>query len=56
MKKAQDLGVLELQFYHLCDYSIRPTKRVDRKAFGMHGQVLEPEPIAGVIEEIWKKQ
>lgn len=59
MKRAIEDGFLELNFYKLNDFSISKTKRVDDKAYWMHGQVLSPEPLSRAIEhifkQIWKK-
>ncbi len=42
-------------FYKLNDFSEKKTKRVDSKAYGMHGQVIEAEPLSKVLEFIFKK-
>lgn len=40
-------------FHNLADYSIRPTRRVDRRPYGgFPGMVIEPEPLARVLEKI----
>lgn len=48
-------GLFEVVFYKLCDYSVRKTKRVDDKSFGMHGQIISPEPLANALEDIFQK-
>lgn len=59
IKRAREDGFLEVFFYKLNDFSLLPTGRVDDKAYGMHGQVLSPEPLSKAIEhifsQIWKK-
>jgi tRNA G37 N-methylase TrmD len=40
-------------FYKLNNFSQVPTGRVDDKAYGMHGQVLSPEPLSKAIESIF---
>lgn len=47
--------LFEVEFYKLCDYSVRKTKRVDDKSFGMHGQIISPEPLAHALEDIFQK-
>lgn len=42
-------------FYKLNDFSTKNTKRVDSKAYGMHWQVIEAEPLSKAIEFIFKK-
>jgi len=53
MKRAQEKWHLSLMLHSLRDYSLDKTKRVDDKAFGMHGQVLTPEPLFRAIEHIY---
>lgn len=55
MKKAQEWGFLNLFFYKLNDFSVEKTKRVDDKAYGMHGQVISPIPLSLAIESIFGK-
>lgn len=46
-------GRFEPVFHNLADYSTRPTRRVDRRPYGgFPGMVIEPEPLARVLEEI----
>ncbi len=46
-------GAFEPVFHNLADYSIRPTRRVDRRPYGgFPGMVIEPEPLARVLEKI----
>lgn len=47
-------GLLEPVFYPLADYSVRPTRRVDDRLYGGgRGTLLQCEPIARVIDEIY---
>ncbi len=43
-----------MQFYKLNDFAPEKSGHVDEKAFGMHGQVLAPEPLARAIESIFE--
>ena len=53
--RAISSGALEVAFYNLADFSIRPTKRVDRRPYGgLPGMIIEPEPLAKAIEHIEK--
>jgi len=53
MKKAIEKGLFELIFYKLNDFSDKNFKQVDNKAYGMHGQVIEPEPLSKAINHIF---
>lgn len=53
--RAKEKWLFEICFYKLNDFSTKNFKQVDDKAFGMHGQVLSPEPLAKAIEHIFKK-
>lgn len=53
MKRAKEHWYLEIMFYKLNNFSQVPTGRVDDKAYGMHGQVLSPEPLSKAIESIF---
>ncbi len=53
MKRAKEDWYLEIMFYKLNNFSQVPTGRVDDKAYGMHGQVLSPEPLSKAIESIF---
>ena len=55
MKKAQEQWLFSLELYKLNDFSEKNFKHVDDKAYGMHGQVLSPEPLAKAIEHIFEK-
>lgn len=59
MKKAIDNNLFFIELYKLNDFSKNSSKRVDEKAYGMHGQVISPEPLSDCIEYIfsntWKK-
>ena len=55
MGRAHSSGALESCFHNLADFSIRPTKRVDRRPYGgLPGMIIEPEPLAKAIEHIEK--
>jgi tRNA G37 N-methylase TrmD len=34
---------------------VQNTRRVDDKAYGMHGQVICPEPLANCLEDLFAK-
>lgn len=55
MSRAQENGLFELIFYKLNDYSDKRFKQVDSKAYGMHGQVLDPEPLSRALEDVFEK-
>ncbi len=59
IKKSIDSNFLELKYYKLNDFSNDNFKRVDSKAYGMHWQVISPEPLSKAIEyvfwQIWNK-
>lgn len=55
MKKALEKKYFSINLYKLNDFSKNPTKRVDDKAYGMHGQVIEAPVLAEAIEFIFKK-
>lgn len=55
MKRAREDNFLQIQFYKLNHFSHLPTGRVDDKAYGMHGQVLSPEPLSRVLESIFSQ-
>lgn len=57
--RAKDKGLFEPIFYKLNDFSEKKFKHVDAKAYGMHWQVISPEPLKKAIEHVfeivWKK-
>ncbi len=57
--RAVEKKLFEPVFYKLNDFSDKNFGHVDEKAYGMHGQVLSPEPISKAIEhifeQVWKK-
>lgn len=57
--KAIKNDLLEIKLYKLSDFSEKNFGHVDDKAYGMHGQVVSPEPLGRAIEQIfetlWKK-
>ncbi len=55
MKNAISDWKFSVQLYKLNDYSELPTKRVDNKAYGMHGQVISPLPLESWIKDIFSK-
>ncbi len=59
IKKAKDKKLFEIFLYKLNDFSDNKTKRVDDKAYWMHGQVISAIPLSKNIEfifqKIWKK-
>ena len=54
ISKAQEKGVFEVELYKLNQFAPEKSGHVDDKAFGMHGQVLSPEPLARAIESIFE--
>ena len=54
MKRAQEKELFEVSLYKLGDFSDKNYKQVDDKAYGMHGQVLSPEPLSRTIEHIFE--
>ena len=55
MKMAQEKWLFFPVLHNLCDYSVQNTRRVDDKAYGMHGQVICPEPLANCLEDLFQK-
>jgi len=55
ISKAIQNKLFDVELYKLNDFSENNTKRVDDKAYWMHGQVISPEPLSKVIEYIFKK-
>lgn len=59
MKNAIDKWLFSINLYKLNDFSDDKFKRVDDKAYWMHGQVISPEPLSKAIEfifeKVWKK-
>lgn len=53
--RAWEKQLFEIEFYKLNDFSSKNFRQVDDKAFGMHGQVLAPEPLSKAIEHIFEK-
>lgn len=46
---------LEPIFYTLGDFSVKKFKHVDDNAYGMHGQVLSPEPLSRALEWVFSQ-
>ncbi len=59
IKRAKIKWLFDIELYKLNDFSENNTKRVDEKAYWMHGQVISPKPLAKniehIFEKIWKK-
>ncbi|MDD2907838.1 MAG: tRNA (guanosine(37)-N1)-methyltransferase TrmD [Candidatus Gracilibacteria bacterium] len=55
MKRAIDSDLFEINYYKLNDFSNDNFKRVDSKAYGMHGQVISAEPLSKAIDFIFQK-
>jgi tRNA (guanine37-N1)-methyltransferase len=57
--RAKEKWLFAIELYKLNNFSSRKFGQVDDKAYGMHGQVLSPEPVSKAIEHIfdtlWKK-
>ncbi len=53
--RAKKQKLFSATLYDLWNYSEDAHRRVDDKAFGMHGQVLCPEPLSKCIEDIFRK-
>ncbi len=57
--KAREKWLFDMQLYKLNDFSANNFKRVDDKAYWMHGQVISPEPLSKSIDyifsKVWKK-
>jgi tRNA (guanine37-N1)-methyltransferase len=60
MRIAQEKWVFEPILYNLADYSVRNTRRVDRRPYGgFPGMIISPEPlydcITQIFEKVWEK-
>lgn len=55
MKRALEKKLFEIELYKLGEFSEKKFKQVDDKAFGMHGQVISPEPLSKAIESVFQK-
>jgi len=53
LMRAKNMGRLNCSFYPLMDFSDLGSRRVDDKAFGMHGQVIAPKPLSKAIEHVF---
>ena len=53
--KAQKNNLVEFHHYKLSDFSDKNFWHIDDKAYGMHGQVISPEPLGKAIEHIFEK-
>lgn len=55
ISRAKKNKLFEEYLYDLWDFSNDRFRRVDDKAYGMHGQVLSPQPLSNAIEHIFEK-
>lgn len=55
MGRAREKWLFTLFFYKLNDFSSVRFHHVDDKAYGMHWQVISPEPLANAIDFIFEK-
>ena len=53
--KAIKNDKLEIELYKLSDFSEKNFWHVDDKAYGMHGQVISPEPLSKAIAHVFEK-
>ena len=57
--RAKEKWLFSIELYKLNNFSDKKFKQVDNKAYGMHGQVISPEPLAKnieyIFEKVWKK-
>ena len=53
--RAKEKWLFGIEMYKLNDFSKDKFKRVDSKAYGMHWQVISPEPLKEAIDFIFKK-
>ena len=53
--RAKKKWLFNIELYKLNNFSNKKYKHVDDKAYGMHGQVLSPEPLSNAIEFIFEK-
>ncbi|MDA7494764.1 tRNA (guanosine(37)-N1)-methyltransferase TrmD [Candidatus Gracilibacteria bacterium] len=55
MGKAIEKGLFSVEFYKINDFSEKKFKHIDDKAYGMHGQVISPEPLSKALDYIIDK-
>lgn len=56
LKKAQDLGLVEIKIHDLRQFGIGPRRTVDDTPYGGgDGMVLKPEPIADAVDSVKSK-
>ena len=55
MWNAIEKWLFWVEFYKINDFSDKKFKHIDDKAYGMHGQVISPEPLAKALDFIWEK-
>ncbi|MDD3646651.1 MAG: tRNA (guanosine(37)-N1)-methyltransferase TrmD [Candidatus Gracilibacteria bacterium] len=51
--RAIEKGLFTPVYYKLNDFSSDKFKRIDEKAYGMHGQVISPEPLSKAVNHIF---
>lgn len=52
---AQEKWLFNVDFYKINDFSEKKFKHIDDKAYGMHGQVISPDPLAKALDFIIDK-
>lgn len=55
MGRAIEQGHVSPKFYTLSDFAENNFHKVDDKAYGMHGQVISPEPLSKAIEHVFQE-
>lgn len=53
--KAIQKQLVDIRLYKLSDFSEKNFGHVDDNAYGMHGQVISPEPLWKAIEHVFEK-
>jgi tRNA (guanine37-N1)-methyltransferase len=57
VKRARDLGLVEIRIHNLRDWTEDRHKTVDDRPFGGgEGMVLKPEPVFQAVESIWPER
>ena len=55
MWRAKEKWLFEIELYKLNNFSKKKFHHIDSKAYGMHGQVIEPQPLWDAVEHIFKE-
>lgn len=55
MAKAIEQWLVNISLHKLSDFSDKKFWHVDDKAYGMHGQVLSPDPLGKAIEHVFSR-